>query len=487
MSDLCKIVIVGDVSHGKSSVVATLVENDKVDIGPLPTTVNYETFRVGDLLEFVDTPGFQNARQALLELKAAASDQNPLEVFSKFVAQHEGGRFFVNECRLLEPLLDGASLLYIVDIARPMEAKHEAEIEILRLTGAPRIALLNQTGAPQHRAAWEARLRQNFSAVIEFNAHSSSFCERIALLEALAAVDLPGRTKIREAIPALKRNREEKLDEVARVVIDAEENLLTLKQTEGLRVPAQIASQTSDIQESFKAKISKCETAMHRELIRIFTHNKVTVSEGPSIDLFEDGLFVEKNWSLLGLNTRQMVAAGALTGAGGGMIAGVKIDLFSVGATGGIATAAGGVMGFAMGGAMAGITAFFGRRSASRITVKIPYFSRAIAGTELTVGPINDQKFPWIVLDRAIGVFLSVSKRSHARREKELLNPNELRERLRNEKASADQAPDPVRKALSKAFSSIRNGRFDHDKREAAVTALREWLKIISTHDPATR
>lgn len=467
MSDLCKIVIVGDVSHGKSSVVATLVENDKVDIGPLPTTINYETFRVGDLLEFVDTPGFQNARQALLELKAAASDQNPLEVFSKFVAQHKGGRFFVNECRLLEPLLDGASLLYIVDIARPMEAKHEAEIEILRLTGAPRIALLNQTGAPQHRAAWEARLRQNFSAVIEFNAHSSSFCERIALLEALAAVDLPGKTKIREAIAALKRNREEKLDEVVRVIIDAEEDLLTLKQTEGLRVPAQIASQTSEIQESFKAKISKCETAMHRELIRIFAHNKVTVSEGPSIDLFEDGLFVEKNWSLLGLSTWQCVTALA----GFGAMAGAKIDLLFGGTTWGIGAASGGLI--------AGITALFGRRAASRITGKIPYFSRAIAGTELTVGPINDQNFPWIVLDRAIGVFLSVSKRSHARQEKELLNPNELRERLRNEKASADQAPEFLRKALSKAFSDIRKGRFDSDKREAAVIALRDWLRTI--------
>ena len=475
MSDLCKIVIIGDVSHGKSSVVATLVENDKVDIGPLPTTIHCETFRVGDSLEFVDTPGFQNARQALPELKVAASDQNPLEVFRKFVAQHKRGRFFVNECRLLEPLLDGASLLYIVDIARPLEAKHEAEIEILRLTGAPRIALLNQTGDPQHRAAWEARLRQNFSAVIAFNAHSSGFFDRIALLEALAAVDLPRKTKIREAIAALKRNREEKLDEVARVIIDAQKVLLTIKQTEVLRVPAQIAAQTSDIQESFKAKISKCETTMHRDLIRIFAHNRVTVSEKTPVHLFEDGLFVEKNWSLLGLSTWRFVT----TAAGVGAVAGAKIDLLFGGTTWGIGAAAGGAMG--------GISAFFGGRSASRLTVKIPYSSRAIAGTELTVGPIMHQNFPWIVLDRAIGVFLTVSKRSHARQDKETLDLSNLLERLRAEKASADQAPDRVRKTLSKAFSEIRNGRFDHDKREATVASLREWLSTLWESHPATR
>ena len=483
MSDLCRIVIVGDVSHGKSSVVATLVENDKVDIGPLPTTTYCETFRVRDLLEFVDTPGFQNARQALLELKDAGTHQNPLDVFRNFVAQHKEDRFFINECRLLEPLLNGASLLYIVDVASPLEARQEAEIEILRLTGAPRIALLNQTGEPQHRAVWEARLRQNFSAVIEFNAHSSGFSDRIALLEALAAVDLPGKVKIREAIAVLKRDREEKLDEVARIIIDAEKDLLTLKQTEVLRVPAQIAARTSDIQESFKAKICKCETAMHRDLIRIFAHNRVAVSEKTSIDLFEDGLFVEKNWSMLGLSARRLVAVGAATCAGGGAFAGAKIDLLFGGTTLGIAAAAGGAVGAAVG----GITAFFGSRSASRLTGKIPYFSRAIAGTELTAGPIKHQNFPWIVLDRAIGVFLTVSKRAHARQDEEILDSNKLLERLRAEKANADQAPDLLRKALSKAFASIRNGRFDHDKREAAVTALREWLKTISNNDPAAR
>jgi hypothetical protein len=186
-------------------------------------------------------------------------------------------------------------------------------------------------------------------------------------------------------------------------------------------------------------------------------------------------LFVEKTWSLLGLSRWKLVAASAA----GMAVIGAKIDLFFGGTTWGTAAAVGGAMG-------AG-SAFFGSRSASGLTVKLPYFSRAIAGTELTIGPIKHQNFPWIVLDRAIGVFLNVSKRAHARQDKEILDSKKLLERLRTEKANADQAPDLLRKALSKAFSEIRNGRFDNDKREVAVASLREWLRTISEIDPATR
>ena len=61
--------IVGAVNHGKSSVVSTLAENDQVRISSMPgETVACQRFWLRDLFAFYDTPGFQNAIEALREL-----------------------------------------------------------------------------------------------------------------------------------------------------------------------------------------------------------------------------------------------------------------------------------------------------------------------------------------------------------------------------------------------------------------------------------
>ena len=467
-SDLPVIAILGDVNHGKSSVVATLAEDDSVDIGAFPTTTQCQRFRVRDLLEFVDTPGFQNAREALRELKEAGTASSPLSVFREFVARHKDDRFFVHECRLLEPVLEGASLLYVVDVAQPLEPRHEAETEILRLSGAPRIALLNQTGEPKHRAAWEARLRQNFSAVIDFDAHRADFSNRLALLEALATVDLPGKAKLRAAVAVLQRDRDDKLDTTARIIIDLLSDLLTCRHVEALRDPLRVAAQRREIEERFRGKLVAREIEAHREIIRAFAHQRVAVrDEGPR-EWLSDGLFVARTWSLLGLSGWRLLAAGA----GGGALVGAKIDLLFGGATWGL--------GAALGGAVGGGAALAGSRTAPGFKVNLPFFSRAIVGTELFAGPITHENFPWIVLDRALGIFVSVSRRAHARQDRETLDAAALAARLQATKAGSDQAPDDLRKALAKAFRDMRKNRFNDDRRDATVHALREWLRQIS-------
>lgn len=467
-SELPVIAILGDVNHGKSSVVATLAEDDSVGIGAFPTTTHCQRFRVRDLLEFVDTPGFQNAREALRELKAAGTAANPLAVFREFVARHKDDRFFVHEVRLLEPVLEGAALLYVVDVSQPLEPRHEAETEILRLTGAPRIALLNQTGEPKHRAEWEARLRQNFSTVIDFNAHRADFANRLALLEALATVDLAGKAKLRKAVEVLQRDRDDKLDTTARIIIDLLADLLTYKQVEALRDPLRVAAHRREIEERFREKLVAREIEAHREMVRTFAHQRVDIrGEGPRTWL-SDGLFVERTWSLLGLSGWRLLAAGA----GGGALVGAKIDLLFGGATWGL--------GAAIGGAVGGGAALAGSRTAPGLKVNVPFFSRAVIGTELVAGPITHDNFPWILLDRALGIFVSVSHRAHARQDRETLDAAALAARLQATKAGSEQAPDELRKTLAKAFRDMRKGRFTDDRRDATVEALREWLRGIS-------
>ena len=70
--------IVGAVNHGKSSVVSTLAENDQVHVSSMPgETVECQRFWLRDLFVFYDTPGFQNAREALPQLDPAAQASEP--------------------------------------------------------------------------------------------------------------------------------------------------------------------------------------------------------------------------------------------------------------------------------------------------------------------------------------------------------------------------------------------------------------------------
>ncbi len=62
--------VIGHPNEGKSSVVATLVENDQIRISPRPgETVQSMSYPVSidgqDVIAFVDTPGFQNPVQTL--------------------------------------------------------------------------------------------------------------------------------------------------------------------------------------------------------------------------------------------------------------------------------------------------------------------------------------------------------------------------------------------------------------------------------------
>ncbi|MEI9897666.1 MAG: DUF3482 domain-containing protein [Chthoniobacter sp.] len=218
-------------------------------------------------------------------------------------------------------------------------------------------------------------MRQNFSAVIEFDAHRADFANRLALLEALATVDLAGKTKLRAAVAVLQRDRDDKLDTTARIIVDLLSDLLTCRHVEALRDPLRVAAQRREIEERFREKLIARETEAHREIIRAFAHQRVAVRhEGPR-EWLSDGLFVERTWSLLGLNGWRLLAAGA----GGGALVGAKIDLLFGGATWGL--------GAALGGAVGGGAALAGSRTAPGLKVNLPYFSRAIVGTELVAGP----------------------------------------------------------------------------------------------------
>jgi hypothetical protein len=469
--------IVGAVNHGKSSIVSTLAENDQVRISSMPgETVTCQRFWLRDLFAFYDTPGFQNAIEALRELEPAARASEPLAVFRDFLGRHQGGQDFEAECRLLEPIVkEDAGVIYVVDGSEPLLEIHIAEMEILRLTGQPRLAIINRTKAEDHSEQWRRRLALHFNAVREFNAHHAGFSDRVELLETLAGIEQRWKPRLMDAVAVFREEWEKRLDDCADIICDLLGDALAHSET---AAGSELASRQKVIGEKLKAQfmhsLSEREARAHRELILLFEHHRVKPAH--SIDqIIDAGLFSEETWRLLGLNEKQLVVAGAL----GGAAAGALFDLATAGHSIGLPTVLG-----AAGGA---VGSFLMGKKRPELKAKLPgTFPLApgkqvqFGGRTLSVGPCRAVNFPWILLDRAIGVFCYLLGRTHARRDEATLGASELRAVLEQYHANSSHWRDEERQACEKIFEAIRRNKSTAEQREILRMLIRERLAKLS-------
>jgi hypothetical protein len=473
--------VVGAVNHGKSSVVSTLAENDQVRISSMPgETVTCQRFWLRDLFAFYDTPGFQNAIEALRELEPAARAPEPLTVFRAFLSRNAGKQDFEAECRLLEPMVnEDAGIIYVVDGSEPLLEIHVAEMEILRLTGQPRLAIINRTKSEDHLAEWRRRLALHFNAVREFNAHHATFSDRVELLETLAGIEQRWKPRLMQAVAIFREEWEKRLDDCADIIAE----LLTDALTHNESAPSsELASRQRAVAEKLKAQymksVSEREARAHRELILLFEHHRVKTAQ--SIDhVIDAGLFSEETWRLFGLSERQLVVAGTI----GGAAAGALFDLATAGHSIGIPTfigAAGGAVGsFLMG----------KRRPELKATLPggFPFAAGKqvhLGGRTLSVGPCQAVNFPWILLDRALGVFCYLIGRAHARRDEATLGAPQLKEVLEQYGANSSNWSDEKRKACERIFAAIRRNKSTAEQHNALRVIIREQVGTLTRLQP---
>ena len=462
-SDLPTFAVVGAVNHGKSSVVAALAEDDRVRVSSMPgETVANQRFGLRDLLTFVDTPGFQNARKMLAELEADTAGGDPLDPFRRFVERHRDDPAFEAECRLLQPVIDGAGILYVVDGSRPLRDINLCEMEVLRRTGAPRLAIVNRTGDDDHVDAWRGRLNQHFNLVREFDAHRVTFADRRDLVEALAIIERDWKERLGRAVQAMDADRRQRLVEAAALITEL--LVETLGRTEHARLDPTVddatrTAQAEGLKRRYMDGIAELERAAHRKIIALYAHHHVRPEAMPD-QVFAGDLFGEETWRLFGLGMRQLVGLSAVAGgvAGAGVDAATLGHSFGVGAALGAATGAGGayVLGRRRpeiavawpGGAMTKWMASFG-----------PAGKWRFGGADLVVGPYRAENFPWILLDRALCVVATVATRSHARRDDATPDVEALLTLLKRLKLSVSEWPDDERAACQKIFRRIRAGK----------------------------
>lgn len=465
-----ELAVVGRVNKGKSSVIATLAEDARVVISPTPGTTREATrfpVKVDDTVLFtlVDTPGFEEAQRALAWMES--TNPSPSERAARvraFVDAFEGTQEFVEERKLLCPILDGAGILYVVDGTQPYRDNYKAEMEILRWTGMPRMALVNRVGRADHAEQWRNALLQFFSVVRDFDAHLSTFSERLRLLTTFRELHDPWRADLDAAIHALEAERARRREESADIITDLLVEALTFTLETRVEHVDQREVEKRKIEEAFHAELRAKEQRARRAVQQLYRHQAAwtdeTQIERPT---FDQDLFAKQTWDVLGLSGPQILALYTMAGAavGGVIDAGVGGAAFLTGTVIGAVTGAGA-------GAMH-LSRRFARAASADGAVE--QLRRAFSGgVAFRVGPHAHPSFPFVLLDRALLHHQSVRTRTHARRDAAVVEKGE---------GPTQTLDDGERKALHELFTKIRkSSEVPHEVRRDLRDRVRARLEV---------
>jgi hypothetical protein len=375
----------------------------------------------------------------------------------QFVESHRTDPHFRDECELLAPILAGAGILYVVDGAHPYGREYEAEMEVLRWTGQPRMALINLIGRGDHVAEWRRALDQFFAIVRVFDALHTDFNKRLDLLRAFGELHEPWAPALREATEFLRAERERRRHRAATEIAGLLAYALTLTRKARIDHDPADSALTERLTAELKDAIRERERGARRIVQEIYQHAHIVLEETETAMLADD-VFSERIFSLFGLSGTQL----ALTGAASGALAGSGLDLVAGGASLGLAAAIGAVAGAA--------GALFGADQLAKVKV----LGAPLGGSELRVGPISDTNFPWVLLGRAVLHHRLVAERNHARREKLIVD-------LSAGKHLSDDVDSARRRQIELCFVTLRNEReLDADMRRILVDEIAALLDDAS-------
>lgn len=448
--------VVGHPNKGKSSIVSTLVESSGIQISNIPgTTVDSEVYpmRIKDqvLYELVDTPGFQRPRKVLawLEANSKSADDRPQTV-AKFVQAHQSDSAFHDECELLQPLLDGAGILYVVDGSKPYGVEYEAEMEILRWTGRPRMALINLISEGDYVEEWKTALDQYFAIVRVFDAMRADVSKRIGLLKSFAELSEDWQSALLNAVNTLETDQTQRKKRSAKAISSLLISSLTAKQSKSVAEGQDPEPLIEKLTEKLKQDIREIEKKARKEVEYIYRHQNIECEE-TEMEFLNLDLFSSETSELFGLSKSQIITSGAASGA----VAGLGIDVMLGGASL--------LLGSGIGALIGGATALFGSDKIGKLKV----LGKTLNDRNLNVGPVKDVNLPYILLSRALMHHQLVSERNHALREALVIEAE-------NTQYLSQNIPDDSKKQLDKIFSATRQKGYD-----AGGKALRDLVESL--------
>ncbi len=442
--------MVGHPNKGKSSIVATMVQNDAIRIAPdsgtttratpYPMTIDGEV-----LYTLIDTPGFQRPRQALAWMRShetTAADHS--RVVRQFVEEHRSGDRFADECALLEPILDGAGILYVVDGSVPFGAEYEPEMEILRWTGRPRMALINSIGDDRHVDVWIEALGQYFSIVRRFNAVTAEFEKRVELLGAFRHLETEWGPSLDRAAAHLRGVRAASRSRSVKAIAEMMGRMLTFSVSVRIGRDERPADHRTALEDRYRDELRAIEKRCRRDVERAYDHRRLERRER-DLDLVEEDLFSERTWNRLGLSTSELITMGLVSG-------------------GLIGTAVNPLQGTVLGAAVGGAAAWWSAGQFARVRIG----RLTMGGRELVCGPSTNPSFPFVVLNRACLHHDRVAGRTHANQDA-----------LDLEDVAPPEIDATERRDLMKLFTKIRRTGDDEDLLHLRIEVLEKRIAEI--------
>tara|TARA_R110001583_G_scaffold14629_1_gene60754 strand:+ start:1620 stop:3020 length:1401 start_codon:yes stop_codon:yes gene_type:complete len=447
--------VVGHPNKGKSSIVATLTRQDAIRISEISgTTTAAQAFelRVDGICHYrlIDTPGFQRPRQVLSWLQQHAPNAaQRKQTVQSFVAQQrcEPGSKFQDEIELLQPILAGAGIIYVVDGSLPYSPEFEAEMTILQWTGQPRMALINPIGGAAYVEEWQNALSQYFSVVRVFDPMTADRQKQFAVLSAFAELYEPWRPAIEATMAALTTYFDRIAAQGAMIV--AEHMVQMISHVSEVRVPAEFVKTALEAQlkNQYQHRLRDIEASMQRQLQALFAHSHMRI-HAQALSADYPDLFDSSHWYLYGLDRQKIVALSASAGAAAGAVLDVGVGGSSF-MTGALA-----------GGLLSGLASLAATWKPEKLNIKgIP-----VAGKTLTAGPARELTFIFVLLGRAIDFLEMILRRTHADRTVAELKAISLSERL-------NQLPKMEQVQLTRSLQKAAKGLNDKE-----LLQLRDWI-----------
>jgi len=446
--------IVGHPNKGKSSIVATLAQDDSVAVSAQSgTTTVAETLQVEvgrSKFTLIDTPGFQRPRRVLqwLQQHAETAEQRQAAV-ERFVNDAECWQQFPDEVELLRPIVDGAVILYVVDGSRPYGAEYEAEMEILRWTGQASMALINPIENEQYINSWQQALSQYFKVVRVFNAIQADFDKQMSILEAFSHLREDWKDQISDLIAEYRHLRDEQRHQTLQLLVELLSDICSFQVSQKVLSREQARKLQPVLEKRFYSALARRERQAHDALKDLYHYHNLAIksSELPT----EENLFDTEKWIIWGLNRRQLLIAATMAGAATGAVVDLGLAGHSL------------FLGALTGGLIAGGSAWFGADRLADFKVR----GLPMGGYEARQGPMKNRNFPYVVLNRFLFLYDALQQRTHARRDSLRIEEGDLSDRIEQldsagqkqlhrqlEKLSQQQVTDSLELALTPLLES---------------------------------
>ncbi|MEO1938890.1 MAG: DUF3482 domain-containing protein, partial [Sulfurimonas sp.] len=338
--------VVGHPNKGKSSIVASLALDDTVAISNVPGTTHYKRsypLQVDGkvVYELFDTPGFQRARRVLawLEQHEVSADKKH-EVVRAFVNEHRDDPKFHDEIELLEPILDGAGIIYVVDASKPYSNEYEAEMEILRWCNQPSMALINHIENDDYSDEWKRALGYYFKLIRTYNPMQASFKEQLHILESMAHLNEEWTDSLKESIVLFKQYHGQMIQKSALLISELIQESITHIEKTTLHKEDVTEADKSALEQKYKQRLRDIEIASYKKIEAVWNYQHL--QKESFLLPFEDiDLFSEEAASIFGLTKKELLFSATTSGA----ITGAGVDMIFAGHTAFLGALIGGVVG----------------------------------------------------------------------------------------------------------------------------------------------